>query len=95
VSDYWDRCDPHWIDGEGAESFVDFVGRIDDTIGRLQERVGETIMVFCHGYVIHAMETRLDSLGELVDAAFMDRFFRTWPANAPARCEVRRRLLGF
>lgn len=28
VADYWERCDPAHVDGEGAESFAAFMGRV-------------------------------------------------------------------
>ncbi len=90
VAEYWDRSDPLWNDGGGAESFADFIGRIDAALLRLRERVGQTAVVFTHGYVIHALEMRNDHPGETVDAQFMTRFRETWPKNATGHCELRR-----
>lgn len=89
VAEYWDRSDPLWNDGGGAESFADFIGRVDAALLRLRERVGQTVVVFTHGYVIHALETRLARPDEPVDARFMACFRKTWPDNAPDHCEQR------
>jgi broad specificity phosphatase PhoE len=35
VDEYWASADPSYIDGEGAESFLEFVGRVRSFIDRL------------------------------------------------------------
>lgn len=72
--DYWLRCDPHWNDGDGAESFADLISRIDDTLGRLQREEKASIAVFTHGYFIKALLLRLENPDAEVDAAFMALF---------------------
>jgi hypothetical protein len=52
-------------------------------------------VIFTHGYVIHALETRLGNPGEKVDARFMASFRETWPENASGHCEVRRISLDY
>jgi len=35
VNEYWQRLDPDYIDGEGAESFRQFIGRAKTALDRL------------------------------------------------------------
>jgi broad specificity phosphatase PhoE len=52
---FWERCEPDYCDGEGAESFNDFMGRVQDFLGRIRSRSEEFIAVFTHGYFIKAV----------------------------------------
>ena len=52
---YWERCDPDFCDGEGAETFRHFCERIDASVQVLRERAEQRIAVFCHAYVIKAI----------------------------------------
>jgi broad specificity phosphatase PhoE len=68
---YWARCDPDWREGEGAESFADFVCRIVWLRQRLQARPDLRTLVFTHGYFIKGFQYRLQHLGAPVDSALM------------------------
>jgi broad specificity phosphatase PhoE len=48
VKAYWERCDPDYCDGGGAESFRQFIGRVERATERLKEGQGFTVMV-SHG----------------------------------------------
>ncbi len=52
---YWEKCDPAFIHGEGAESFERFISRVKN----LQEQIINTdnkfVAVFCHGFVIKTL----------------------------------------
>lgn len=74
AQDYWQRCDPHWNDGGGAESFADLISRIDDTLCRLQHEVRSDITIFTHGYFIKALLLRRRQPLAQVNAAFMAEF---------------------
>lgn len=55
---YWERGDPYYRDGGGAESFADFIQRIRDMHHRLSLAPDAArIAVFTHGYIMQA--TRL------------------------------------
>ncbi len=55
---YWDRGDPYYNDGGGAESFADFIARVREMLRRLTEATPNArLLVFTHGYVMQA--TRL------------------------------------
>lgn len=50
--EYWDRADPHFVDGEGAESFSAFIARVCATYARLETFYREgrrSIVIFGHG----------------------------------------------
>lgn len=49
VKEYWDRCDPKYCDGDGAESFCDLIDRIDATIEKIKERSEAFVVIFTHG----------------------------------------------
>jgi len=49
VKEYWDRCDPTYCDGDGAESFLDLINRINITIDKIKERTENFIVIFTHG----------------------------------------------
>lgn len=48
VAKYWQRADPTFVDGEGAESFVHFVDRLRAFHHRLWQQDGN-VVVFGHG----------------------------------------------
>ena len=52
---FWERCDPDFCDGEGAETFRHFCERVDAAVQALRERAEQRIAVFCHAYVIKAI----------------------------------------
>lgn len=53
VREYWDRMDPHAVDGPGAESFAQFMGRVEQALERLarvdQRPTDGPVVVFTHG----------------------------------------------
>jgi 2,3-bisphosphoglycerate-dependent phosphoglycerate mutase len=59
VDAYWSRCDPYHIDGEGAESFADFIRRVQQAIDRLWSCRSEFVAVFGHGLFLRAAIWRL------------------------------------
>ncbi len=57
VEEYWRRLDPDYIDGEGAESFRQFSGRVVDVfhqLGNFKYR-NDFIMVFSHAQTIRLL----------------------------------------
>jgi probable phosphoglycerate mutase len=73
--EYWERCDPDYCDGAGAESFCDFCKRIDESLEALREREEQRIAVFCHAYVIKAILWRQLHPDAPVTAEYMRMFF--------------------
>ena len=53
---YWERDDPAYRDGGGAESFTDFLNRVRDMLQRMANLpCGARVIVFTHGYVMQAV----------------------------------------
>ncbi len=55
VDEYWNRSSVDYCDGNGAESFGDFISRARNTLEDFKNSVHETIAVFSHGQFIRAM----------------------------------------
>ncbi|RMP59123.1 hypothetical protein ALQ18_02173 [Pseudomonas marginalis pv. marginalis] len=55
VEAYWAKADPTFADGEGAESFLDFISRAQSLLDRLAEHPAHDIVVFSHGQIINAV----------------------------------------
>lgn len=63
VERYWSQGDPAWCDGEGAESFNGFMGRVCSAVRWLQTVQVEAdgvVLLFGHGQFINAMRWLLD-----------------------------------
>lgn len=54
VEKFWSFADPRHVDGEGAESFLDFTERVLATLGKLRARPEENILIVCHGIYMNA-----------------------------------------
>ena len=73
--EYWDRNDPHYVDGEGTESYDALMGRVDDMWRRLLEDCdGKWVVVFSHAIFIRAALWHWLCGGERVSEAGMKRF---------------------
>jgi broad specificity phosphatase PhoE len=72
---YWERLDPDYIHGEGAESFAEFIGRIKTMQDEILRRNGKFIAVFGHGFMMKGMlwAHLLDSHDVTVE--YMQRFY--------------------
>lgn len=49
IAAYWDRCDPHHVDGAGAESFVQLVERARGVLDRLRQLDAGFAAIVGHG----------------------------------------------
>ena len=54
VNSYWTECNPARKASPEAESFIQFMHRMQDFIERITQRKGR-VLVFTHGHVIRAM----------------------------------------
>lgn len=52
VNEYWDRNDPYYKDGGNAESFHEFINRIESSIYQIKNSTEYNIMIFSHGQFI-------------------------------------------
>jgi probable phosphoglycerate mutase len=81
---FWDRREPQHCDGEGAESFNEFMGRIRDCLDRLRNSSEGFIAVFTHGYVMKAILWECLYCGDQTPSAFMagfQGFHRSYPVE--------------
>jgi broad specificity phosphatase PhoE len=74
VEKYWSRRNPHYTDGEGAESFADFIRRVHQAIDGLWSCQSESVAVFGHGIFMRAMIWRMLFGAEPVNASTMSSF---------------------
>jgi broad specificity phosphatase PhoE len=55
VKEYWNQANPSFLEGDGAESFIEFVWRAQSFLERLETHPAEDIVVFSHGQFINAV----------------------------------------
>ncbi len=60
VKTYWNKCDPNFVYGQGAESFNQFRGRIQESFERITLLDLKFTIVFTHGHVIRVLKMILD-----------------------------------
>ena len=82
VEAYWKRCDPHYCDGPGAESFSDFMGRASQTLERLNHNSKKFIAVFSHQQFIAALLWLLNNKKAEISSDRMGEF-RKFMAKTP------------
>lgn len=71
---YWERGDPFYCDGEGAESFVDLMERVQQTRALIEKQKDGVVIVFSHGEFIRAFWWRMLIAHYEPDADAMRRF---------------------
>ena len=71
VDQYWANADPSYIDGEGAESFLEFVDRARSFLDRLATQQAQDILVFSHGQFLNAVAWLIERKPLHVDAQAM------------------------
>jgi broad specificity phosphatase PhoE len=54
VEEYWRLASPTYVDGQGAESFLHFIRRVQATLNELRDRRERTILAVGHGLFIKA-----------------------------------------
>lgn len=67
VDAYWAKADPAFTDGEGAESFLDFISRAQSFLDRLAEHPAQDIAVFSHGQLINAVAWLIECRPQKID----------------------------
>ena len=55
VREFWERNDPMYQDGGGAESYMDLMGRVALFRQRLRPRQEKQIVIFTHGHFMRAV----------------------------------------
>lgn len=74
VEAFWERADPHHRDGEGAETYTEFAGRVRAALGRLADLPPQRIVVFSHGQFMKAIEWEIVQRNPPLDAEAMRGF---------------------
>jgi 2,3-bisphosphoglycerate-dependent phosphoglycerate mutase len=54
VDAFWERCDPSFVDGDGAESFTQFMTRVYNVVELLYARKEDFTAIFTHGQFMRA-----------------------------------------
>lgn len=76
VADYWQRQDPAFLTGPGAESFTQFFDRAREAIRRLETtNPGGCIVIVTHGYFMQAFRLVV-RFPNATDAELMENFLR-------------------
>ena len=76
VTAYWQHRDPAFVDGQGAESFMQFLARAREAIHRLTTmKPGGCIVIFTHGYFMQAFRLVV-RFPAASDAELMGNFLR-------------------
>ena len=73
VKEYWDKCDPDFVHGAGAESFNQFSNRITECIERLRQLDNFCVVIFTHSLVMKLLK---QCMTMEVSAATSMRHFR-------------------
>lgn len=85
VDAYWRQADPHYVDGDGAESFADFIARVrtfGDLLASARISGARRVAVFGHGQFLQAVRCMPIVAGS--DTASIDmRAFRALDEGAP------------
>ena len=55
VQQYWERCDPFFVHGEGAESFEQFSKRVAESMNVLTRLNKGDVLAFTHGQVMRLL----------------------------------------
>jgi 2,3-bisphosphoglycerate-dependent phosphoglycerate mutase len=75
LEDYWNSADPLYKDDDTAESFVEFVGRCQDTVEQMKKCDGDLTLAFSHGYFMNGIRFLLKGGFEKVDSDTMRDFW--------------------
>jgi predicted GIY-YIG superfamily endonuclease len=71
VKAYWAKADPAFTDGEGAESFLDFISRARSFLKRLAEHPTQDIVAYSHGQFINAVAWLIERIPLGIDGGAM------------------------
>jgi 2,3-bisphosphoglycerate-dependent phosphoglycerate mutase len=98
VRAYWERADSMFVDGAGAESFVEFLMRVAEARVRLRTLEPGPVAVFTHGGFIRAMLwVERTGMSDVTPAAMRDfhAFLESYPVPNAAITGVQEGALTF
>lgn len=84
---YWRRCDPDYQDGQDAESFAGFLGRLGDFHRRLRALEADFVIAVGHGQFFRAYEMALAE-GFVGTARWMKRYRAAETARPMSNGEI-------
>jgi 2,3-bisphosphoglycerate-dependent phosphoglycerate mutase len=86
VQAYWKACDPTLVDGPGAESFTQMLGRVREAARRVEASAANTIAIYTHGHIMQAWRL-LAANPAASDNADMGRYLASFLARPIENCE--------
>lgn len=86
VEAYWAKADPGFTDGEGAESFLDFIARAQYFLECLAEHPGQDIVAYSHGQFINAVAWLIERKPLGIDGVSMVNWREYEIANHVPNC---------
>jgi 2,3-bisphosphoglycerate-dependent phosphoglycerate mutase len=55
IEAYWERCDPRYLDGAGAESFAMLMERAQQVLERIKRLEDEFVAIYSHGHFMRIL----------------------------------------
>lgn len=86
VREYWNQVNPSFVDGDGAESFLEFVTRAQAFLERLAAHPSKDIVVFSHGQFINAVAWLIERQPAKIDRRAMTEWREYEIANHVENC---------
>ncbi|MCX6720334.1 MAG: phosphoglycerate mutase family protein [Candidatus Staskawiczbacteria bacterium] len=86
-AEYWSNSNPKHNDGEGAESFIDFMDRVRKAIEKIKRKKENFIVLFSHGYTIAAVKYILEKKPRKITSEVMRDFKKYFKANPVPNAE--------
>lgn len=74
VQEFWTRNDPHYCDGEQAESLAEFFQRVENFLLQMSERRFELAFVYTHEQFIKALIWEVLHPNKILGKTFMSEF---------------------
>ena len=74
IDAYWERCEPQYVDGAGAESFAALVARAKQIMERIKRLDDDFVAIFSHGLFIRTLLWVQLAGSVEIDAAMMRRY---------------------
>lgn len=90
--EFWNKGDPKLCDGDGAESFADFMDRVRKALDNAKKRKENFIVLFSHGYTIAAVKYLLEKKPKKITPEVMrdfKKYFKENPIPNASKIEVK------
>lgn len=86
VREYWNQANPLFVDGDGAESFIEFVSWAQSFLERLEAHPAKDIVVFSHGQFINAVAWLIERQPTVINSHAMIDWREYEIANHVGNC---------